>query len=323
MCRVFCLNPDYSTTRCLTRDPPSNHDRGRSKLGGSPSLNSTSARSGAGGLRTQGYFKLDENSDELEEITNNGFPKKNPIITVITVVFNGVASIEKTILSVINQSFNNIEYIVIDGGSTDGTCDIIRKYEHAIDYWVTEPDEGIYDAWNKGLSLSCGKWIAFLGADDVYLDGAIQAYVTAIINYRGSIPLEYISSQVNLTTNSGVLRTIGRQWNWKAFRKYMNVAHVGSLHSRELYYKYGLYDISYKICGDYEFLLRAGSSLCATYLDTITVDMRVGGVSDSNILVFQESATAKIKTGKRNPLVSNIEKIRAFCQWKLRTWLWY
>ena len=89
-----------------------------------------------------------------------------PVITVITVVFNGILTFENTILSVINQSYKKIEYIVIDGGSTDGTVDLIKKYQDRISYWVSEPDNGIYDAMNKGAAMSTGDWIYFLGADD-------------------------------------------------------------------------------------------------------------------------------------------------------------
>ena len=92
----------------------------------------------------------------------------NSLISVITVSYNAVSTIEQTILSVINQTYSNIEYIIIDGGSTDGTIDIIRRYEDKIAYWVSEPDRGIYDAMNKGASKANGEYIAFLNSDDWY-----------------------------------------------------------------------------------------------------------------------------------------------------------
>jgi len=114
-------------------------------------------RQGQGGLRTKGYFKKSFND--------------NPLVSVITVVFNGQEHLEQTIQSVLNQSYNNVEYIVIDGGSIDGTLDIIRKYDHVLNYWVSEPDEGIYDAMNKGWSVANNSsFVLFLGAGDRILN---------------------------------------------------------------------------------------------------------------------------------------------------------
>ena len=90
-------------------------------------------------------------------------------ITFITVCYNAIDTLEKTILSIINQTYPNIEYIIIDGASTDGTVDIIKKYEHKLSYWISEPDKGIYDAMNKGLKRATGDYINFMNADDILL----------------------------------------------------------------------------------------------------------------------------------------------------------
>jgi len=93
-----------------------------------------------------------------------------PKISIVTPSYNQNQFLEKTILSVLNQNYPNLEYIIIDGGSTDGTLDVIKKYEDYIDYWVSEPDEGIYDAMNKGIDVASGEWLYFLGAGDIFYD---------------------------------------------------------------------------------------------------------------------------------------------------------
>ena len=99
--------------------------------------------------------------------------KQYPLISVITVSYNAVSTIEDTILSVINQTYTNIEYIIIDGGSADGTVGIIEKYVDRISYWVSEPDKGIYDAMNKGLKVANGDWAIFMGSDDVFFNNKV------------------------------------------------------------------------------------------------------------------------------------------------------
>lgn len=311
---VFCLDQNYSTTRRVTRTPPIYPRFVDTKFDWILTLAASNRRKGEGGLRTDSYFKAVQSLEQKNEVDSM------PLITIITAVFNGEKTLEKTIQSVISQSYSNIEFIIIDGGSTDGTIDIIKRYEHAIDYWVSEADSGIYDAWNRGVRLSSGDWIAFLGADDAYVEGAIEAYVS-LIRDCAHIKLEYVSSRVNMVNHSAILRVVGAPWAWRVFRKYMNVAHVGSLHHRTLFEKHGLFDDSYKISGDYEFLLRAGSALRANFLDYITVDMLVGGVSDANILVFSETTRAKKTTGRRGILMCQIEKYYAILKWKLRGYL--
>ena len=100
------------------------------------------------------------------------------LISVVTVCYNAADTIEKTMLSVLNQTYHDIEYIIIDGGSTDGTVEIIRKYADRIAYWVSEPDKGIYDAMNKGIKVATGEWINFMNAGDEFVDeGVIEKLV--------------------------------------------------------------------------------------------------------------------------------------------------
>lgn len=127
-------------------------------------------RKGEGGLRINRYFK--KNTED------------KPLITVITVVFNDAAHLEKTILSVLSQSYDNVEYIIIDGGSTDGTLNIVQKYEHAIDYWVSENDQGIYDAMNKATKLSFGEAALFLNSGDCLLHSCVLEKIYQEYGFR-------------------------------------------------------------------------------------------------------------------------------------------
>lgn len=303
----------FSTTRRLTTVPPTPRAAG---VGGGRDIGLPPhpRRNGEGGLRTQGYFK------SVSGAVEGASPAT--LITIITATYNASQTLEQTILSVINQGYPNVEFIIVDGGSNDGTLDILRKYEYAIDYWVSEPDKGIFDAWNKGISLSGGEWISFLGADDIYLDNALEAYSTIIAKNSGT-SLEYISSRVNLTKAGKIVRVIGDRWNWRAFGKYMNVAHVGSLHHRRLFVQWNSFDASYRFCGDYELLLRARADLRADYLDKITVNMSVGGVSDANWRALLEMTRAKIYTGGRNIMRSYVECGIAIVKWHIRRWVWY
>lgn len=148
MINTICLDENYSTTKLLTEEKPNIEKTLETTL----LLPSDENRKGEGGLRSKGYFKTSY--------------EDKPLLTVITVVFNGEAYLEQTILSVIEQTYDNVEYIIVDGGSTDGTIDIIKQYDAYIDYWVSEPDKGIYDAMNKAISLANGIWLNFMNAGD-------------------------------------------------------------------------------------------------------------------------------------------------------------
>lgn len=222
-----------------------------------------------------------------------------PLVTIITATYNVAQLLSCTIKSIREQTYGSIEWIVVDGASRDGTVELIRQNEDVIDYWVSEPDSGIYDAWNKGVSLANGEWIAFLGAGDVYLPQAVEQYADYIASNEGK-HLDYISSRVDLDNlRLEHIQAIGTRWSWPEFRKKMNVAHVGSLHHRSLYERYGLYDTAYKIVGDYELLLRPRNSLRAGFFDSTTARMLSGGASSDMGRAFVEARRAKHVTGGR------------------------
>jgi glycosyltransferase involved in cell wall biosynthesis len=229
--------------------------------------------------------------------------RDRPLVTVVTAVYNGQPYVTACLESVLSQDYPNIEHIVLDAGSTDGTLNVLRQYDDRIALWKSEPDRGIYDAWNKGLLEAHGEWICFLGADDEFLPGAISAYmVLAIANPEA----EYLSSKTTVVHATGYTRTLGLAWKWRTFSRTMCTAHVGSMHRRSLFDRLGSYNTSYRIVADYELLLRARSELNAAYMPVLTVNMRYGGVSSTHKM-FQEQARAKVATGGRFRLLATAE----------------
>ena len=235
-----------------------------------------------------------------------------PLVTIITPTFNAAKTLTACLQSVNSQDYPSLEHIILDAGSKDATLDILR--EHAKPgSWTSEPDINIFDAWNKGLAKARGEWIAFLGADDRLLPGAVSAYMELA---RKHPEAEYLSSHVQWVDPAGGSRTIGKPWSWPRFQRYMCTAHVGSMHRRSLFEKYGKYDITLPIVADYEMLLRAGSRLKAAFLPEVTVEMQGGGNSD-NLRALDEELRVKIGTGGRAAWLSHLERYYAQLLFKI------
>lgn len=203
-------------------------------------------------------------------------------ISIIIATYNVERYLQKCLDSIIVQQNKGIEIIIIDGGSKDKTIEIVKANEKDVSFWQSEPDNGIYDAWNKGIAKARGEWIMFLGADDQLVPNAINIYTNFIILQADINNIDFISAKVQMIDNQGKLRRIkGSTFEWPLFLKKMTIAHPGSLHSKRLFEKFGSFDTNFKIVGDYEFLLRAGSSLRTLFLDKVIILMREDGVSDS------------------------------------------
>lgn len=237
-----------------------------------------------------------------------------PLVTVITAVLNGADTIKVCLESVLRQDYPNIEHIVLDGGSSDGTVDVLQQYDDWIALWRSEPDKGIYDAWNKALLEARGEWICFLGADDEFAPGAVNAYMTLAAKEPQA---EYLSSKIKIVHPSGYVRILGSPWTWRKFSNSMCTMHAGTMHRRSLLDRLGPYDISYRIVADYELLLRARERLNTAYMPVITVKMKAGGVSLTRE-ALEEQARAKVATGGRSSLRAGIELRIAKAKYLLR-----
>ena len=242
---------------------------------------------------------------------------KEVLVSIITVCFNSEKSIRDTVESILRQTYKNIEYIIIDGCSSDKTVEIIKSFEEKFKEkgflykYISETDTGIYDAFNKGLKLANGNWISFIGADDKYTENAVELYIKNLP--KNEVDLLYSNIKIKgKKNNTGV-------WSWHKFRRRMNIAHVGAFHNKHYFEKYGVFDTSYKIAGDYELLLRAKENLRTHKLNEITVIMSSDGISNSNIKkVYLETTRAKKETAQVSSFICQLDYLKWIFKYKVK-----
>ena len=234
-------------------------------------------------------------------------------ISIITVCYNSAKTIEDTIKSVLMQTYHDIEYIVIDGASSDGTCRILGKYDHRIDIFVSEGDDGIYDAMNKGIRLATGEVVAFLNSDDFYIDEHVIADVMNIFSISSNAICYGDLCYVDSVNTKKVFRY------WKsgdyqdgAFTLGWSPAHPSFFVRNDVYKKYGLFDIKIKISSDIELMYRflELQKLSSFYLARVMVYMRSGGQSNQSMraIFYQNAEIIKFmkKTNKRFSILKYI-----------------
>lgn len=240
-----------------------------------------------------------------------------PKITIVTSNFNSGNDILITIDSIRKLKYKPIEWIVIDGGSTDGSIKLLYDNIDVVSKIVSEHDDGIYDAWNKGVKLASGDYISFLGAGDFYIDGGLEMLVNAAERCPEK---QFISSRIELYEKDvgKSTRTVGRRWNWLIFRRYNNIAHPGALHSKRLFCEVGYFDKSFAVAGDYELLLRLKNKLDTDFVDRVTARMLRGGVSSKGIIGFQEAHAARIKNHSLPEFLSILEYYIARIKFNLK-----
>ncbi len=207
---------------------------------------------------------MSENSAEEKKLSNNSITegglrlknifKKNlpnkPLITIITATYNSEKYLEESILSLHKQKYDNYEHIIIDGGSSDGTLNIIKKYENKIDYWRSAKDRGIYDAFNIGMELSAGSYLGFLNSDDTYSDDAFDLLLKYIKNYSEK---DFIFGAVK--KHWGILygyKPYKIYWSWGFYSSHSTGFFIKSDAAK----KVGFYNLKYKYSSDYDYFFR-------------------------------------------------------------------
>jgi len=232
---------------------------------------------------------------------------KNPTISIITVCFNAASTLEKTILSVLTQNYSNLEYIVVDGGSKDQTLEIVKKYKNKISHVISEPDNGPFDAMNKGISLATGELVGIINADDWYEIDTFQKVAKAY------------------SENYGVDLICGNMQYWEGSRKgKLSIANLGRL-KKEMslnhptffitkvgYTKFGNFDLNYRLASDYELALRFHiNNAKIIVIDSMLANMSLDGMSDKNWSIALKEVLL-IKKKYLNSTKSRIEYIEIF-----------
>jgi len=224
-----------------------------------------------------------------------------PKISIIIATFNAGKTLEACFKSIAAQSYKNYEILIADGLSTDSTLSILDSHSSEIAYRVSEKDKGIYDAWNKAIPHAKGEWLYFLGADDELFGPDVFSHAEPILT-AASENVVYGKVAVILP-NGETLNVEGEAWEkvGKKFRHEMTIPHQGTFHRKELFKKYGLFDPTFKICGDYEFLLRELKDHPARFMPDLTIArMGFGGASSTykNVpKIISELKKAQVKNG--------------------------
>jgi len=198
---------------------------------------------------------------------------KSPLISIITITLNAEKYLEQTIQSVLNQTYKNIEYIVVDGGSTDGTLGIIEKYENAIDHIISEKDEGIADAMNKGIALSTGAYVLFLHSDDYFKSNDVLEKAIELFEDTSDV----ITCDILFGKQFNLCKPRGFTF-WFNFKQC--IYHQGTFCRRQLIEKLRGFDTQFRIAMDYDFFLRAYQNKASLMMIPIVLTiMRDTGIS--------------------------------------------
>jgi glycosyltransferase involved in cell wall biosynthesis len=239
-------------------------------------------------------------------------------ITIITVCYNSATTIEKTILSVASQTYKNIEYIIIDGNSKDNTFDIIKNHQDKISQWISEPDKGLYDAMNKGIAMAKGDLIGILNSDDTFNSNTVVEQI-ANFHLQNNIDAS-IGNIVQHQENGKIIRLYSsKYWNPEKLKMGFMPPHPSIFFKRELFSKFGKYDLGFIIGADYELITRffLKNNITWKYSGITTTAMLVGGLSSSGANSYNLITKEIQKALFMNEIVFNAFKIKMRFFWKI------
>lgn len=212
-------------------------------------------------------------------------------VSVITVCYNRKATIGQSIESVLDQDYHDVEYIIVDGNSSDGTKNIIKSYSDKITKYISEPDNGMYDAINKGLGMATGDIIGLMHSDDVFYDTAVISKIVEVFKNHPNTDAIY-GNGIYVTNDDEqkiVRNRIGGEYDYKRLKSGWLPLHPTVYIRKSIIDKYGKYNLNFKIASDTEFLLRYlfKHKINMTYLNVYIVKMRMGGLSTNYKRAFE------------------------------------
>lgn len=229
-------------------------------------------------------------------------------ISIITVVWNNASTIKDAIDSVLGQTYENIEYIVVDGASTDGTVEIVQSYGDKITKFISEPDKGLYDAMNKGIKLATGDIVGILNSDDFYIDEFVCERVVKEFKEKG---VDSVYADLVFLKPDDLDKVVryydSSHFNPSKFAYGWMPAHPTFFVKKWVYEKYGVFKTDYKIAADYELLTRflAKNNISYSYMKEPIVKMRIGGASTSGIKSNYILNKEIIRACKENGIYTN------------------
>jgi glycosyltransferase involved in cell wall biosynthesis len=223
-------------------------------------------------------------------------PQESPRLSILVATWNCVNQLERFLESLLAQSWRDWQLLLLDNASSDGTAELVHRVQQRLVapqqlLWSSEPDGGIYDAWNRGLRLARGQYLSFIGADDCFVDtGSLERIASLAASGSDLIT----ARNAYYAPDGRFLRTWGSAWNWRRMRQSMNIAHPGMLVRRDLFQCFGPFDSSFRICGDYDWFLRLPSELRSVHSSDPILKVVQAGVSHTRISqVYSETFRAQ------------------------------